>query len=178
LAGKGPALSGNIRDEAPAPSPLIEQQVDQAVQDISPWHEPDRKEKPMSAFLSVHYASLLETFTKTVDAFNNQNFKMLEGLLHPNAVLNRIHHRKDADTVRGRADVIKFLTDKLKANKTQFTPVAPILVSIRTGTVSGTGQWEDPQGANAEKISYSFIFTQDINTNEWSLLNMDAAHQP
>jgi predicted lipid-binding transport protein (Tim44 family) len=131
----------------------------------------------MSVFPTVHYESLLETFTKAVDAFNNQDFSVLERLLHPNAVLNRIHHRKDADTVRGRADVIKYLTDKLKADKTQFTPVAPISVSIRTGTVSGTGQWEDPQGTKPEKISYSFIFTQDINTNEWSLLNMDAAQQ-
>jgi hypothetical protein len=132
----------------------------------------------MSAFPTAHYESLLGTFTKAVDAFNNQHFKVLEGLLHPNAVLNRIHHRKDADTVRGRADVIKYLTDKLKADKTQFTPVAPVSVSIRTGTVSGTGLWEDPQGEKPEKISYSFIFTQDIDTNEWSLLNMDAAHQP
>ena len=132
----------------------------------------------MSAFPAVRYESLLETFTKAVDAFNEQNFKVLEGLLHPNAVLNRIHHRKDADALRGRADVIKFLTGKLKADKTQFTPVAPISVSIRTGTVSGLGQWEDPHGAKPEKISYSFIFTQDINSNEWSLLNMDAAQQP
>jgi predicted lipid-binding transport protein (Tim44 family) len=132
----------------------------------------------MSAFLAVHYESLLETFAKAVDAFNNQDFKVLEGLLHPNAVLNRIHHRKDADTLRGRADVINYLTNKLTADKTQFTPVAPISVSIRTGAVSGTGQWEDPQGAKPEKISYSFIFTQDIKTNEWSLLNMDAAQQP
>ena len=132
----------------------------------------------MSAFPAVHYASLLETFTKAVDAFNNQDLKVLGGLLHPNAVLNRIHHRKDADALRGRADVIKYLTDKLKADKTQFTPVAPISLSIRTGAVSGTGHWEDPQGAKPEKISYSFIFTQDIDTNEWSLLNMDAAQQP
>lgn len=132
----------------------------------------------MSVFLAVHYESLLETFTKAVGAFNNQDFKVLEGLLHPDAVLNRIHHRNDADAVRGRVHVIKYLTDKLKADKTQFTPLAPISVSIRTGTVSGTGQWEDPQGAEPESITYSFIFTQDINTNEWSLLNMDAAHHP
>jgi hypothetical protein len=178
LAAKGPALSGNNPRRAPAPSALIEEHVDQFVQDVSTWHEPERKERPMSAFPTVHYESLLETFTKAVDAFNHQDFKVLEGLLHPNAVLNRIHHRKDVDTVRGRADVIKFLTDKLKAHKTQFTPVAPISVSIRTGTVSGSGQWEDPQGAKPEKISYSFIFIQDIGTNEWSLLNMDAAQQP
>jgi hypothetical protein len=52
----------------------------------------------MSAFR--HHVSLLETFTKAVDAFNNQNLKELKGLLHPNAVLNRIHHRKDADSMR------------------------------------------------------------------------------
>jgi predicted lipid-binding transport protein (Tim44 family) len=132
----------------------------------------------MSVFPAVRYKSLLETFTKAVDAFNSQDFKALEGLLHPNAVLNRIHHRGDVDAQRGRADVINYLTNKLKADKTQFTPVAPISVSIRTGTVSGPGQWEDPQGAKPEKISYSFIFTQDIKTNEWSLLNMDAAQQP
>jgi predicted lipid-binding transport protein (Tim44 family) len=132
----------------------------------------------MSAFLVVQYESLLQTFTKAVNAFNEQDFKALEGLLHPNAVLNRIHHRKDADTVRGRADVVKYLTAKLQADQTQFTPVAPISVSTRTGSVSGTGQWEDPKGTEPEMISYSFIFTLDVKTNEWSLLNLDAARQP
>lgn len=126
----------------------------------------------------VHYHSLLETFTKTVDAFNKQDFKTLERLVHPHAVLNRIHHRKDVDSLRGRGDVIKHLNKKLKADKTQFTPIAPISVSIRTGTVSGIGEWEDPQGTEPEKISYSFIFTQDSETKEWSLLNMDAARHP
>jgi len=129
----------------------------------------------MSPFPVAHYESLLETFTKAVDAFNDRNFDVLAGLLHPNAVLNRIHNRKDADTLRGRAAVMAHLTEKLTADKTQFTPVAPISVSTRTGTVSGTGQWEDPQGTKPEKISYSFIFTQDADTNAWSLLNMDAA---
>jgi hypothetical protein len=157
---------------------LIEQHVDRAIQDVSPRHEPDRKERPMSGFLAVHHHSLLETFTRAVDAFNNQDLKALERLLHPNAVLNRIHNRKDVDTLRGRADVIKHLTRKLKADKTQFTPVAPISVSIRTGSVSGTGHWEDRRGAESEKISYSFIFTHDVKTNEWSLLNLDAAQLP
>jgi hypothetical protein len=129
----------------------------------------------MSAFSAVHYESLLGTFTKAVDAFNSQDLKVLEGLLHPNAVLNRIHHRKDDDTVRGRATVVKYLSEKLKADKTQFTPFAGISVNVRTGTVSGTGQWEDLKGKESEKISYSFIFTQDAKTKEWSLLNMDAA---
>jgi hypothetical protein len=147
-----------------------------AFQNISPWHEPDRKERPMSAF--IHHSTLLETFTKAVDAFNNQDFEALAGLLHPNAVLNRIHHRKHFDSLRGRVDVIKHLTNKLTADKTQFTPIDPISVGIRTGTVSGTGEWEDPQGAKPEKISYSFIFTQDGETKEWTLVNMDAAQQP
>ena len=129
----------------------------------------------MSVF--VHHRTLLETFTKAVDAFNNQDFKALEGLLHPNAVLNRIHHRNHTDSLWGRAEVIKHLTNKLTADKTQFTPVAPISVSVRTGTVSGVGLWEDPIGTAPEKITYSFIFTQDVKTNEWSLLNMDAAQQ-
>jgi len=156
----------------------MEQHADQAVQDVSPWHEPDRKERPMSAFPVAYYESLLETFTKAVDAFNDRNFDVLEGLLHPNAVLNRIHNRKDADTLRGRADVIKFLTVKLNKDKTQFTPVAPISVSTRTGTVSGKGQWEDPENTSPQRISYSFIFTWDIDSNQWLLLNMDAAQQP
>jgi len=130
----------------------------------------------MSAF--VHHRTLLETFTKAVDAFNNQDFEALEGLLHPNAVLNRIHHRKHTDSLWGRAEVIKHLTNKLKADKTQFTPIDPISVGIRTGTVSGIGQWEDPLGSKPEKISYSFIFTQDGDTKEWCLLNLDAAQQP
>lgn len=129
----------------------------------------------MSAFSAVHYQSLLETFTEAVDAFNSQNVKVLEDLLHPDAVLNRIHHRKDADTVRGRATVVKYLADKLKVDKTQFTPFAAISVNVRTGMVSGTGQWEDRKGKESEKISYSFIFTQDVETQEWSLVNMDAA---
>ena len=132
----------------------------------------------MSAFLVVQYESLLQTFAKAVNAFNTQDFKALEGLLHPNAVLNRIHHRKDADTLRGRANVMKYLTAKLQADKTQFTPVAPISVSTRTGSVSGIGQWVDLKGTESEMISYSFIFTQDVKTNEWSLLNLDAAQQP
>jgi len=126
----------------------------------------------MSAY--VHHKTLLETFTKAVDAFNSQDFKVLQGLLHPHAVLNRMHNRKHLDSVRGRAHVIKYLTNKLKADKTQFTPIDPISVGIRTGTVSGTGEWEDPQGAKPERINYSFIFTQDTDTHEWSLLNMDA----
>jgi Domain of unknown function (DUF4440) len=124
---------------------------------------------------AVYYEGLLETFSKAVDAFNNHDFKVLEDLLHPNAVLNRIHHRSDADSLRGRTAVIEHLTKN--QGQTQFTPVAPISLSIRSGTVSGTGQWE-VKGAEAEKISYSFIFTQDINTNKWSLLNMDAALLP
>jgi len=130
----------------------------------------------MSTF--VHHSTLLATFTKAVDAFNNQDFKALEGLLHPNAVLNRIHHRNHTDSLWGRAEVIKHLTNKLTADKTQFTPVDPISVGIRTGIVSGTGVWEDPVGAKPEKISYSFIFTRDGDTKEWSLLNLDAAQQP
>ena len=43
---------------------------------------------------------------------------------------------------------------------------------------SGTGHWEDRRGAKSEKISYSFIFTHDVKTNEWSLLNLDAAQLP
>jgi hypothetical protein len=131
----------------------------------------------MSAFPALHYESLLETFNKTVSAFNNQDLKGLERLLHPNAVLNRIHHRKDTDGARGRSEVIKYLTKKLNEDKTQFTPIAPISVGLRTGTISGAGLWEDPQGTTAEKISYSFIFTQDVSSNEWSLLNMDAAER-
>lgn len=121
-----------------------------------------------------HYESLLATFNKTVHAFNKQDFKELERLLHPHAVLNRIHHRKDVDSKRGRTNVMKHLNDKLKTDKTQFTPLAPISVCIRTGTVSGIGEWEDEK-KKPEKISYSFIFTQDSETKEWSLLNMDAA---
>lgn len=131
----------------------------------------------MSVFPALHYESLLGAFTKAVEAFNNQDVKTLERLLHPNAVLNRIHHRKDTAGARGWDDVTKYLADKLKADKTQFTPVAPISVSVRTGTVSGVGLWEDPIGTAPEKITYSFIFTQDVKTNEWSLLNMDAAQQ-
>jgi hypothetical protein len=125
--------------------------------------------------LAVYYEGLLETFSKAVDAFNNHDFKVLEDLLHPNAVLNRIHHRSDADSLRGRTAVIEHLTKN--QGQTQFTPVAPISLSIRSGTVSGTGQWE-VVGAKPEKISYSFIFTQDIKSNKWSLLNMDAALLP
>ena len=126
----------------------------------------------------AHYESLLATFNKTVHAFNRQDCRELERLLHPHAVLNRIHHRKDTDSQRGRKTVVKHLNDKLKQDKTQFTPVAPISVCIRTGTVSGIGEWEDPQGATPEKISYSVIFAQDSETKEWSLLNMDAALRP
>lgn len=126
----------------------------------------------------VHYETLLATFNKTVNAFNNQDLAALEQLLHPHAVLNRIHHRKDVHSVRGREEVIKHLDNKLKADKTQFTPHSPISVGIRTGTVSGVGEWEDPQGSAPEKISYSFIFTQDSDTEEWSLVNMDAALHP
>jgi len=126
----------------------------------------------------IHYESLLATFNKTVHAFNNQDFKELERLMHPHAVLNRIHHRKDVDSLWGRADVIKHLNKKLKTDKTQFTPIAPISVGIRTGTVSGIGEWQDRPGATPEKISYSFIFVQDCDTKEWSLLNMDAALHP
>jgi uncharacterized protein DUF4440 len=132
-----------------------------------------KQERSMSAL--VHYESLLATFNKTVHAFNSQDFKELERLLHPHAVLNRIHHRKDADSLWGREDVIKHLSNKLKADKTQFTPIAPISVGVRTGTVSGLGDWEDEQGAISERISYSFVFVQDCYTKEWSLLNMDAA---
>ena len=135
------------------------------------------KEKHI-AFPTIHYANLLDTFTKAVDAFNNQDFQALQQLLHPNAVLNRIHNRKDTDSLRGRTAVMKHLTIKLKADKTQFTPFAPISVSIRTGTVSGTGHWEDEQGKCHETIRYSFIFTHDTGTDEWFLLNMDAAQQP
>jgi uncharacterized protein DUF4440 len=126
----------------------------------------------------VHCERLLATFSKTVQAFNNQDFKELERLLHPHAVLNRIHHRKDAESLRGRTGVIKHLNNKLKEDKTQFTPVGPVSVDIRTGTVSGIGEWEDRQGATSERIRYSFIFTQDCDTKEWSLLNMDAALHP
>jgi hypothetical protein len=130
----------------------------------------------MSAY--VHHKTLLETFIKAVDAFNNQDIKALQALLHPHAVLNRIHNRKHTDTVRGRAQVIKHLTNKLKEDKTQFTPIDPISVGYRTGTVSGLGEWEDPKGKKPEKIRYSFIFTQDTDSHEWALLNMDAGLQP
>jgi hypothetical protein len=80
--------------------------------------------------------------------------------------------------VRGRAQVIKHLTNKLKEDKTQFTPIDPISVGYRTGTVSGLGEWEDPKGKKPEKIRYSFIFTQDTDSHEWALLNMDAGLQP
>src|SRR6185437_10790094 len=112
----------------------------------------------MSAFPAVYYTSLLNAFAKAVDAFNNQDFDALDKLLHPNAILNRIHNRKDKDTLRGCRDVMTHLTNKLKADKTEFTPIAPISVNIRTGTVSGTGHWEDELGATHETISYSFIF--------------------
>jgi Domain of unknown function (DUF4440) len=132
-----------------------------------------KQERSMSAL--VHYESLLATFNKTVHAFNSGDVKELERLLHPHAVLNRIHHRKDADSLWGRENVVKHLGDKLKADKTQFTPIAPISVGVRTGTVSGIGEWEDEQGAISERICYSFIFVQDCDTKQWSLLNMDAA---
>jgi hypothetical protein len=166
-----------ITQTTPEASPCAESMMKQHCdEDISRWHEPDRKERPMSAY--VHHKTLLETFTKAVDAFNSQDVKGLEKLLHPHAVLNRIHHRKHFDSLRERADVIKHLTNKLTADKTQFTPIDPISVGIRTGIASGTGEWEDPQGAKPEKISYSFIFTQDSDTKEWTLVNMDAALHP
>jgi hypothetical protein len=128
----------------------------------------NEKERPMSESLS-------EAFARVVDAFNKNNSKALEKLLHPNAVLNRIRHRSDADSMRGRTAAIKHLTQN--HGQTQFTPDDPPLVNTRTGTVSGTGRWE-VKGGKTERISYSFIFTQDIKTKKWSLLNMEAIPQP
>jgi uncharacterized protein DUF4440 len=118
--------------------------------------------------------SLLATFSKAVEAFNKHDFdKGVRELLHPDAVLNRIHHRSDADSVREREAVIEHLREN--QGQTQFTPGTPS-VSIRTGTVSGIGEWK-VKGVT-EKISYSFIFTYDIEKKDWFLLNMDAALQP
>lgn len=119
------------------------------------------------------HTTLLEAFFKAVDALNQQDIAKVQGLLHNDVVLNKIHDQ--TSTVRGKPDVVKFLGGKMKDHRPELKPISPVSVDSRTGIVRGVAMWEDhePEGDLKELVDYSFAFT--LGPGGWLISNMYAS---
>lgn len=119
------------------------------------------------------HTTLLEAFFNAVDALNHQEIAKVEGLLHNDVVLNKIHDQTGC--VRGKVDVAKFLGGKMKDHRPELKPISPVSVDSRTGIVSGVAMWEDhePEGDLKELVDYSFAFT--LGPGGWLISNMSAS---
>lgn len=119
------------------------------------------------------YTTLLEAFFKAVDALNDRDIARVQGLLHNDVVLNKIHDQ--TGSVRGKSDVVTFLDGKMKNHRPELKPISPVSVDSRTGVVSGVAMWEDhePEGDLNELVDYSFAFTK--GSSGWLINNMYAS---
>ena len=115
------------------------------------------------------YVSLLKAFLDAAHALNTQDKAAVDKLLHEDVVLNKIYN--PVATERTKKGVLDYLVKKFATERLQLTPISPISIDTRSGTVSGVAMWEDGSGTINVDYSFGFIWT---DKDGWRIHNMQA----
>jgi len=116
-----------------------------------------------------------------IDVINNFNapakgdaedYGALKPLMEYNVVLKRVLH---PDSIEGASDVTWFLDNHMLSRKAHLENWETTLIAnVKTGEVSGTGNYYDDNDKTITPIFFTLGFVQNDVTGDWSLINSHA----
>jgi hypothetical protein len=111
-----------------------------------------------------------------INAFNapakGGDYSALKPMMEYNVVLKRVLH---PDSVEGASNVMWFLDNHMKSRKAHLDNwEATLIANVKTGEVSGTGDYYDDNDKTITPIFFTLGFVQNDVTGEWSLINSNS----
>jgi hypothetical protein len=116
-----------------------------------------------------------EAYQDVLDRFNNVDYEGLLGVFDPDIILKRV---LNPHSIVGIGNVEPYLRTHMAPHKPSLQKIADLHFHQASATyayVSGTGDYYDDATKPPTRVRFTWSFSRDDKTEEWSLINAFAA---